>query len=103
LARQQQLQAIELSDGRRVDCELLFAHPPQHQVELVRGLGVALDGEGLVQVHPMSRETSVPGIYAAGDLTTRLQAAIVAAANGLQAAAMLNVELTLELAASGAL
>ena len=51
----------------------------------------------------MKRETSVPGIYASGDLTTRMQGAVLGAASGTQAAAMLNVELTMELASTGAL
>jgi thioredoxin reductase len=101
VAHERRLEAIELSNGTRVACELLFAHPPQAQVELVRRLGVALDGEGFVQVDPMRRETSVPGVFAAGDLTTRMQAAIAAAASGMQAAAMINVELTMELASGG--
>jgi len=100
---QGRLESVELEDGARVPCEVLFAHPPQRQVELVRTLGVALDENGFVQVDPMRRETSVPGIYAAGDLTTRMQGAILAAATGTQSAAMINLELTLELAASGEL
>jgi thioredoxin reductase len=87
---------VELVNGTRVACELLFAHPAQHQCELVRTLGVALDEDGFVQVDPMSRQTSVPGMFAAGDLTTRMQAAIAAAASGMQAAAMINMELTVE-------
>jgi thioredoxin reductase len=79
---------------------VLFTHPPQRQVELVRALDVALDGDGYVQVDPMKRETSIPGIYAAGDLTTRMQAAIIAAASGNHAAAMINMDLTAELASS---
>jgi thioredoxin reductase len=51
----------------------------------------------------MKRETSIPGIYASGDLTTRMQGAVMAAASGAQAAAMLNLELTMELASIGAL
>jgi thioredoxin reductase len=102
IARDERLEAVELSDGTRIGCELLFAHPPQHQVDVVRALGVALDNEGFVQVEAMSRETSVPGVFAAGDLTSRMQAAIAAAASGMQAAAMINLELTLELAASEA-
>ena len=78
---------------------MLFAHPPQRQVELVRALGVALDEDGYVRVDPTTRETHVSGVYAAGDLTTRMQAAILAAANGMQAAAVLNHELNVELAA----
>lgn len=91
------LEAVELSNGTRVACEALYAHPPQHQVDLVRALDLTLDADGFVQVDPMKRETSVPGIYAAGDLATRMQGAIMAAATGTQAAAMLNLELTLSL------
>ena|SRR6187402_3217793 len=97
-----QLEAVELSDGRRIPCEALLMHPPQKQVELVRALGVALDDDGFVKVDPMLRETSIPGIYAAGDLTTRGQAAVLAAAAGMQTAAALNAELTADLVTSGA-
>jgi thioredoxin reductase len=44
------------------------------------------------------RQTSIPGIHAAGDLTTRMQAAIVASAAGLHAAAAMNGDLMMELA-----
>jgi thioredoxin reductase len=98
-----QLEAVELAGGRRVPCEALLMHPPQQQVELVRALGVALDDEGFVKTDPMTRETSIPGIYAAGDLATRAQAAILAAAAGMQAAAAINAELTADLVGSGML
>jgi thioredoxin reductase len=103
LARDGRLEAVALTGGAEVPCDVLFAHPPQRQVELVRDLGLAFDGDGYVQVDPMKRETSVPGIYAAGDLTTRMQSAITGAAAGMQTAAAINVELTMELASSGAL
>jgi thioredoxin reductase len=98
VARDARLLGMELADGSLVECDALFSHPPQQQVELVRGLGVALDADGLVKTDPMTRETSIPGIYAAGDLTWRLQTAILAAAGGMQAASMINHELTAELA-----
>ena len=97
------LEAVELAGGRRVPCEALLLHPPQHQVELVRALGVALDDDGFVKIDPMTRETSIPGIYAAGDLATRGQAAILAAAAGMQAAAAINAEVTADLVTSGLL
>jgi thioredoxin reductase len=78
-------------------------HPPQQQVELVHTLGVALDDDGFVTIDPMTRETSIPGIYAAGDLATRGQAAILAAAAGMQAAAAINAEVTADLVTSGVL
>lgn len=101
--RDPHLAAVELANGTAVPCDVLFAHPPQRQVELVRALGLALDDDGYVRVDPMKRETSVPGIYASGDLSSRMQAAILGAATGMQAAAMINVELTMELATAGAL
>jgi len=103
VAPESRLEAVQLSNGTQVPCDVIFVHPPQRQVELVRALGVALDDAGYVWVDAVKRETSIPGVYAAGDLTTRMQAAISAAASGTQAAAMINVELTMELASSGVL
>jgi thioredoxin reductase len=103
IARERRLEQVELSGGKRLPCERLFAHPPQRQVDLVHALGVELDDEGFVRLDPMRRETSVAGIYAAGDLTTRAQGAILSAADAVQAAAMMNAELMMDLAAKGAL
>lgn len=97
VGRERRLEAVELSNGDRVRCEVLFAHPPQRQVALVRALGVALGDDGLVQVDPMRRETSIPGVYASGDLTTRMQGAIGGAAAGAHAAAVINMDLMMEL------
>jgi thioredoxin reductase len=90
----QQLTHVELADGTRVPCAALFAHPPQRQVPLVHALGLALDADGFVKADAMTRETSVPGIYASGDLTSRMQSALAAAAAGQLAGSMLNMELT---------
>lgn len=96
------LERIELAGGDSVERDVLVAHPAQRQVDLVRGLGLALDERGFVKVDD-SRETSVPGIYAAGDLMSPAQSAVLGAAAGMFAAAMLNRVLTIELATSGAL
>ena len=103
LRQGERLEAVELANAATVPCDVLFAHPPQRQVELVGALGLELDEEGCIRVEPMKRETSVAGVYAAGDATTRMQGAIFAAAMGTQAATMINTELTVELATSGAL
>ncbi len=97
------LQYAVFDDGSSVPLEVMFAHPPQRQVPLVRALGVTLDAQGYVASGESTGETSVPGIYAAGDLVTPKQAAIVAAASGMQTATLLNHELTIELATTGAL
>ena len=102
VAREHGLDTLELESGTSVRCEVLFTHPPQHQVALVRAVGVALDDNGYVEVDAMTCETSIPGIYAAGDLTTRKQGAVLAAAAGMQAAASINMELSMDLATTGA-
>jgi thioredoxin reductase len=96
------LQTIELEGGDRMPCELLFARPPQRHTPLVQQLALALDEQGFVKVDDMQR-SSVPGVYAAGDLTTMRQGALVAAAAGAMAAYTANHELTMELALSGQL
>jgi thioredoxin reductase len=101
--RGERLAHIEYTDGTVVDRDVLFVHPPQRQVDLVRALGVALDDKGFVRVDEMTAETTVRGIYAAGDLTTPSQGALLAAAAGTRAAAMLNHALTEEMAVAGAL
>jgi thioredoxin reductase len=91
-----QLTGIELATGEIIGCGVLFTQPPQTQTALVRMLGLTVDDDGYVVVDPMKRETSVPGIYASGDLTTRMQAAVIAAASGMQTAAALNLDLAME-------
>jgi thioredoxin reductase len=103
IGRGRSLEAVELSTGSRVACDVLFAHPPHRQVDLIRSLGLVLDDHGFVRVEAMKGETSIPGVYAAGDLTTRGQAAIFAASASVLAATMINFELNSELALSGSL
>ena len=96
------LESVEFADGDPLRLDVLFARPPQRQVAVVRSLGLELDSEGYVRVNEQ-RQTSIPGIYAGGDLVTSAQSATLGAASGVQAAAMLNHDLVLELALSGAL
>ncbi|MDC0717260.1 NAD(P)/FAD-dependent oxidoreductase [Nannocystis bainbridge] len=96
------LTAAELTDGDRIAIEGLFVRPKQHQVPIVAGLGLTLDEHGFVKVDDF-KQTSRPGIYAAGDLTTGLQGAIFSAAAGYLAGAAINHGLTTELALRGEL
>ena len=84
---------VRLADGSRVARDVLFAHPPQRQVPLVATLGLALDQRGYVRIDEHTA-TSMPGIHAAGDLTTGYQSATLAAAAGFRAAAAINHALT---------
>ena len=76
------LQGLELADGRVVPTQLVFfsiTHKPRN--DLARALGCELDDEGYVPVD-QEGQTSVPGVYAAGDLTPGLQLVQVAAGSG---------------------
>ena len=99
VANRDGLDRVEFASGEPLYRDVLVAHPAQRQVDLVRSLGLALDEKGFVRVDEM-RETSVPGIYAAGDLTSSAQSAVLAAAAGAFAAMMLNRALTVEWAIS---
>ena len=96
------LQAIALTDGFSVPCDALFVHPHQRPPQVATALERALDEKGFVRLNETG-ETSVPGVYAAGDLTSPLQSAILAAAAGMRSAALLNAQLTEALAIEGAL
>jgi thioredoxin reductase len=85
---------IVLADGSVLDRAAIFHRPPQRQrSDLARQLGCELDapwpGLELIRVDATG-QTTVPGVWAAGDATTPLQQAIVAASAGLVAASMLN-------------
>ncbi|WP_373047510.1 NAD(P)/FAD-dependent oxidoreductase [Vulgatibacter sp.] len=84
-----ELAAVELEDGTRRGCEALVVRPPQRQSAFVARLGLALDDAGYVRIDERE-ETSVRGIYAAGDLTTPVQGALLAAAAGTRAAWAVN-------------
>jgi thioredoxin reductase len=76
------LRGVRLSSGRELPADLAFfsvAHEPR--VELAQSLGCRLDDEGYVEVDAQG-QTSVAGVYAAGDLTPGLQLVSVAAASG---------------------
>jgi len=102
VASDDHLARVEFAEGDAMDRDVLFAHPQQRQTELVRSLDLTLDDKGFVRVDEMHCETSVPGIYAAGDLITAA-GALLAAASGTRGAAMLNHALTTEMATAGAL
>lgn len=97
------LESVSFHDGLSMNIDVLFARPPQRQVPIVQSLALALNPMGYVLVDEMHRQTSVPGVYAAGDLVTPAQAAIMAASSATFTAAMLNHELTIELATNGLL
>ena len=82
IGRRGEMEGVELADGRVVPASLLFfsvAHEPR--TELARGLGCRIDADGYVDVDG-NGETSVAGVFAAGDLAPGMQLVQIAAAKG---------------------
>ncbi|HEX8362708.1 MAG TPA: NAD(P)/FAD-dependent oxidoreductase [Longimicrobium sp.] len=78
--------AAVLDGGGRLVRGALYARPPQRQSSDLAGrLGCALTDLGLVQIDAMGA-TTVPGVFAGGDLVTRMQQVAIAASGGLVAA-----------------
>jgi thioredoxin reductase len=95
------LERIVFSDGSAVARDALFVHTsPRGRSDLAAQLGCGLTEQGLVEVTP-ERETSVPGVYAAGDAASRFHQIVVAAASGAEAAIMINRALSMEDFAAG--
>lgn len=87
-----QLRAVEV-EGGQVPLDNLFVHANQRQTDVVAALGLRMFDENSVWVDEHS-ETSIKGIYAAGDLITPIHGAMLAAAAGTGAAYKLNTALT---------
>ncbi len=86
-SKSKELRRILFSDGAALECDVLFFNlgnePASNLHEM---LGCKLDDEcGLVWVD-RTQQTSVEGVYAAGDITPNSQLAVVAAAEGAMAA-----------------
>ena len=84
------LARVRFRDGSALECDaLFFSLGTIPASDLHTQLGCRLDEEGLVDVDEKC-ETSVEGVYAAGDLTPRSQLAVVAAAEGAKAAIQIH-------------
>ena len=84
-------------DGRApIACKALFFDVGELQAsELVRKLGCKLTEKGAVVTND-DRSTSIPGLFVAGDACKGAQLAIIAAAEGAQAAIAINTHLIKE-------
>lgn len=87
-----QLDKIVLADGTQVGCRALFysiEHRPR--LELAKQLGCKLDGN-CVQIYHQ-QQTSVKGVYAAGDIAPLEELIVVACAMGAVAASNIHKSL----------
>jgi thioredoxin reductase len=90
------LRGVELADGRVVPRAALFVGPrfvPRD--ELLAGLGCATVEDGRVRTDPTGR-TSVPGVWAAGNVVDPRAQVVTAAGMGSAAAIALNADLVQE-------
>lgn len=90
------LETVELADGRHIPVSGLFIGAPTELVsDLPVRLGLALT-EGmagpLIEVDDM-HQTSLPGVFAAGDATLMMANATIAAASGVKAGARAHASL----------
>ena len=92
-----QLQRVLFAEGEPLECDALFFNlGTELATNFHETLGCRLDPEcGLVWVD-QTRQTSVKGVYAAGDITPNSQLAVVAAAEGAMAAIHIHRSLMAE-------
>lgn len=80
------LAALELATGEDVPLDAVFFHlGSEPRCDLAARLGCGTDDDGYIIVD-RGQETSVPGVYAAGDITGHPHLAVTAAAEGVRAA-----------------
>lgn len=94
--RRGQLSQVVFHNGQALARDALFFDTPSsEQSALARAIGCEYGEDGGVRCGQYSA-TSVPGVYAAGNITRDVQLAIVAAAEGTKAAFGINRALTRE-------
>jgi thioredoxin reductase len=91
------LDAVQLADGRAFPRAAVFIRPAfhRHEDDPVDSLGCELDESGFVQVDGTGR-TSVPGVWAAGNVANPRAQVITAAGEGSTAAISINADLVEE-------
>ena len=85
------LEGVDLTDGATVPCEAVFIAPrPRQNDALLRSLGCDVDAaSGLIAVDQFGH-TSVPGVWAAGNVVTPSAQVITAAGAGGASAIAIN-------------
>jgi thioredoxin reductase len=88
------LDAVQLTDGRAFPRAAVFIRPAfqRHKDDPADSLGCELDQSGFVQVDSTGR-TSVPGVWAAGNVANPRAQVITAAGEGSTAAISINADL----------
>jgi thioredoxin reductase len=84
------LHAIRFKNGNTASIQALYSRPTfvQH-CSIAESLGCELNTDGYISVDPLQK-TTVPGIFACGDNTTRMRTVANAIATGTTAGVMVN-------------
>ncbi|MEZ0538133.1 NAD(P)/FAD-dependent oxidoreductase [Fibrella arboris] len=91
-----QLTALRFTNGTRAHPTAIFSRVPFHHHSDIAGqLGCIMTQNNLIQASEFG-ETNVPGVFAAGDVTSPFRQVAIAIANGSKAAAWINRELLTE-------
>jgi thioredoxin reductase len=89
------VRAVVRHDGSEVACDAVLVHAPLRQRgRLVERLGLELTDEGFVAIDGLTH-TSVPGVYAAGDIAVAPQQVAIALGSGHTAGLVATRELLL--------
>lgn len=87
------LQKIIFKNGQKVPVKALYARCPfVPHCPVPEALGCELTPEGYIKVNPL-QQTSMPGVFACGDITTRIRTVANAVATGTTTGIMVNKEL----------
>ena len=85
------LRRIRFADGSYIERDALFFSTGCHQKsDLWRTLGCVRDEKGGIVTDALTEETSVPGVYVAGDVSRDVLLIAVALAEGAKAAVAIN-------------
>lgn len=91
-----QLHAVVFEDGTQLARRAMFIRPASsHQADFAQTLGCATNPNGQLEVDRLG-QTSVPGVYAAGDIAQPFRSVAAAVAQGSFAAAGINHALVVE-------
>lgn len=90
------LKTLLLKDGKKISLDAIYNRPVFRQhCDLPGKLGCEMTEHGYISTNDF-RQTSVPGVYAAGDNTTPMRSVANAVASGTVAASCINHELVEE-------
>lgn len=90
------IQNILFKDGTKSPVKAIYSRNPFEQhCSIPEKLGCELTEDGYIKIDPMQK-TTVPGIFACGDNTTRMRTVANAVSMGTTAGAMVNKEIALE-------